>query len=344
MGTVVAARHELLQRDVALKFVSASAVTPENLTRFRNEARAIAAIESDHIARVLDAGHLADGTPFIALELLEGEDLEQVLLKREPLVVSEVVDWVLQALEGLAEAHALGIVHRDLKPANLFLARRRDGTRIIKLLDFGVSKLDGEGPLVRTVPHLTVTSTILGSPVYMAPEQLRDAKRVDARADIWAMGIVLYELLAGRVPFAAENMAQVMIGVLEGVPAPLSNARPEVPAALEAVVMRCLSRDLEARFQDVADLADALVPFGPEEARASARRIRHIVRTASEWSMQRVRAGGRRKSRRLLAVAVAVAAIATIAATSLVASGLLTSPRPGHSHSNEAPNSHVQAR
>src|SRR5215472_14044816 len=137
MGTVVAARHEILQRDVALKFVSTAAATPETLARFRSEARVLAAIQSDHIARVLDAGHLADGTPFIALELLEGDDLEQVLRKQAPLPVEQVSDWMLQALEGLAEAHALGIVHRDLKPANLFLARRRDGTAIIKLLDFG---------------------------------------------------------------------------------------------------------------------------------------------------------------------------------------------------------------
>jgi serine/threonine-protein kinase len=326
MGTVMAARHELLQRDVALKFVSAAAATPEVMARFRNEARALAAIQSEHIARVLDAGHLESGTPFIALELLEGEDLEQVLQRRSPQPVNDAIVWVLQALEGLAEAHALGIVHRDLKPANLFLARRRDGRRIIKLLDFGVSKQGRDDPLFRSGPTLTLTSSILGSPMYMAPEQLRDAKRVDARADVWAIGIVLYELLAGRPPFVADNMAQLLVAVLEGVPASLRDARPEVPPGLEAVVMRCLSRETEARFRDVADLADALAPFGPNEARESRRRILHIVRTAAEWNGRPRR---RRAPRRLVAVAVAVLAIGAATAASLVASGFFASPGPG---------------
>jgi eukaryotic-like serine/threonine-protein kinase len=320
MGTVVAARHELLQRDVALKFVSAASVTPDVLARFRNEARMIAAIQSEHIARVLDAGHLADGTPFFALELLEGDDLEQVLRKEAPLPMDEVIDWILQALEGLAEAHALGIVHRDLKPANLFLARRRDGTRIVKLLDFGVSKQDRRDSLLGSVPTLTVTSSILGSPVYMAPEQLRDAKRVDPRADIWAIGVVLYELLVGRVPFAGENMPQLLLAVLESDPASPRTVRAEVPPALDAAVMRCLSRDTEARFQNVADLADALAPFGTDEARNSARRIRHIARSAIEWNGQ---PKGPRTTRRLLAVAIAVVAIGAAAAATLVGSGLL---------------------
>jgi serine/threonine-protein kinase len=326
MGTVFAARHDFLQRDVALKFVSVAAAAPEALARFRSEARAVAAIQSDHIARVLDAGHLANGTPFIALELLEGDDLEKVLQKRAPLLIADVIDWILQALEGLAEAHALGIVHRDLKPANLFLARRRDGTRIIKVLDFGVSKQDRQHPLFGSVPTLTVTSSILGSPAYMAPEQLRDAKRVDARADIWAIGVVLYELLAGRVPFAGDNIAHLLLAVLDGVPASLRSARPEVPPGLEAAVLRCLSRDIEARFQDVADLADALAPFGPEQARESPRRIRHIVQTAAEWNM---RPKGHRPAPRRLAVAVAVVAIGAATAAGLVASSLFTSPGSG---------------
>jgi serine/threonine protein kinase len=341
MGTVVAARHELLQREVALKFVSAAAATPETIARFRNEARALAAIQSDHIARVLDAGHLADGTPFMALELLEGDDLEQVLRKRAPLPVEEVIDWMLQALEGLAEAHALGIVHRDLKPANLFLARRRDGTAIIKLLDFGVSKQDTQIPLFKTLPPLTLTSTILGSPVYMAPEQLRDSKRVDTRADIWACGIVLYELLGGRLPFIAENMAQLLYAVLEGVPVSLRSTRPEVPPELEAVVMRCMSRDLEARFQNVADLADALAPFGRDEMRASAGRIRHILRSAGEWNPP---PNGRRSERRSLAVVVAAVAIGVATAASLLASGLLTGSRSGSAFHERAVQVHAPGR
>jgi serine/threonine-protein kinase len=347
MGTVVAARHEFLQRDVALKFVSAVAATPEILVRFRNEARALAAIQSDHIARVLDAGHLGDGTPFIALELLEGDDLEQVLEKRAPLPVRDAIDWVLQALEGLAEAHALGIVHRDLKPANLFLARRRDGTRIVKLLDFGIAKQDPQDPLFRSTATLTATSAILGSPMYMAPEQLRDARRVDARADIWAIGTVLYELLAGRPPFVVENMAQLLLAVLEGAPEPLRGARPELPLGLEAVVMRCLLRDIEERFQNVADLADALAPYGPDTACASARRIRHIVQTAAEWTGRRVERRSPPRERltppRRLAVAMAVAAIVVVTAASLAASGLFTSQGPWQ-HLEQGAQLHVQRR
>ncbi len=326
MGTVFAARHEVLQRDVALKFVSTAAITPETLERFQREARAVAAIQSEHVARVLDAGHVADGTPFMALELLEGDDLEQVLRKKAPLRVRDVVSWGMQALEGLAEAHALGIVHRDLKPANLFLARRRDGTSIVKILDFGISKHDRPTSLLQSVSSLTATSTIVGSPMYMAPEQLRDAKGVDARADIWAIGVVLYELLSGHTPFAAENMAQLMFAVLGQTPAPLRGERPEVPSGLEAVVMRCLSRDTDARFQDVAALADALAPFGSDEERASARRIRHVVEAAEDWN---VRPKKRRARPRFFAMAVAAIAIGAVTAASLVTSAFVSASGSG---------------
>jgi serine/threonine-protein kinase len=318
MGTVLAARHDVLQMDVALKVVSVTAPTPETLARFRREARTVAAIQSQHVARVLDAGHLADGTPFMALELLEGEDLEQLLEERRGRVpVRKAVDWILQALEGLAEAHALGIVHRDLKPSNLFLASRRDGTSIIKILDFGISKQDPPSPPLGSITSLTATSTIVGSPMYMAPEQLRDAKRVDARADIWAVGVVLYELLAGRMPFVAENMAQLMFAILECAHSPLRRERPEVPRGLEAAVMRCLSRDPEKRFQDVADLADRLVPFGTRGARASARRIRHLLEVRRESN---VRPRGQRDQPRFFAIAVAALAFGAATAASLVAS------------------------
>jgi serine/threonine-protein kinase len=281
------------------------------LARFRKEARAVAAIQSEHVARVLDAGHLGDGTPFMALELLEGDDLEQVLQKRPwPLPTREVIDWILQALEGLAEVHALGMVHRDLKPANLFLARLRDGDSIVKILDFGISKQCGLDLLSQSASNLTATSTIVGSPMYMAPEQLRDAKRVDARADIWAIGAVLYELLAGRPPFWAENIAQLICAVLHDAPDSLRAVRPDVEPGLEAVVLRCLSRNAQARFADVAELADALVPFGPEGAVASALRTRHLVHTATERS--------RKPSRRFRVprfLAFAVAALTLGAAT-----------------------------
>jgi serine/threonine-protein kinase len=321
MGTVLAARHEILQMDVALKVVSVVAPTPETLARFRREARTAAAIQSEHVGRVLDAGQLADGTPFMALELLEGKDLEQLLEERRGRVpVREAVDWILQALEGLAEAHALGIVHRDLKPSNLFLASRRDGTSIIKILDFGISKQDRPGPPLGSTASLTTTSTIVGSPMYMAPEQLRDSKRVDARADIWAVGVVLYELLVGRSPFVAENVAQLMFAILESAHSPLRRERPEVPRGLEAAVTRCLSRDPEMRFQNVADLADRLTPFGRDGARGSARRIRHLLEARLESN---VRTKARRDRPRFFAVAVAALAFGAATAATLVGSSFV---------------------
>jgi serine/threonine-protein kinase len=238
MGAVFAARHELLEKDVALKLMSLEqASTPQAVSRFLNEARAAAQIESEHVARVLDMGRTDAGAPFLALELLEGADLARVLAERQPLRVVDVVGWVLQALDAIAEAHSLGIVHRDLKPANLFLATRRDGTEIVKVLDFGISK---NLAVTGATPTLTATSSILGSPVYMAPEQLRNAKTVDSRADVWSVGVVLYELLTCRVPFHADNVAELFVAILEHTPAPARSLRSDLPAQLEHVVMRCL--------------------------------------------------------------------------------------------------------
>jgi serine/threonine-protein kinase len=179
----------------------------------------------------------------------------------------------LQALEALAEAHSLGIVHRDLKPANLYLARRRDGTRVVKVLDFGISKiarLPGESPT------LTATSAILGSPVYMAPEQLRSARSVDARADIWAIGVVLYELLTGRIPFQGDSVAQVFVAVLEHSAPALRKWRADLPPALEEVVRRCLSRDVERRLRTAAEWTRAETP-----SRRPPKRHRRVVVAAA---------------------------------------------------------------
>jgi serine/threonine-protein kinase len=316
MGVVFAARHELLGKAVALKLISEEAAdTPQSVRRFYNEARAAAQIDSDHVARVLDVGHADDGAPFMALELLDGCDLAELLEKDGPRPVAEVVGWVLEALEAIAEAHAIGIVHRDLKPANLFLAHKRDGTSIVKVLDFGISKNVARAEAAGT---LTATSSILGSPTYMAPEQLRDAKTVDARADIWAIGVVLYELLSGQLPFAAQNVADLFVAILERTPPSLRAARPEIPPGLEEVVVRCLSRDIDARFGNVATLAEALAPFGPPGADAAVERIRRLLRDrrdATRGAAQRRKA---RSSRRTLLAAIA--SLVAIAAAGLLAS------------------------
>ncbi|HEV3193251.1 MAG TPA: serine/threonine-protein kinase [Polyangiaceae bacterium] len=342
MGAVYAACHEPLQKRVALKILFEEHVhSSETVNRFFNEARAAAGIESDHVARVLDVGQLETGAPFMALELLEGADLAAVLQQGGRLSVYDVVDWILQALEALAEAHSLGIVHRDLKPANLFLARRRDGTRVVKVLDFGISKFSG---LTGAQPTFTVTSSILGSPVYMAPEQLRNAKSVDARADIWAVGVVLYELLSGRLPFFADNVAELFVAVLEHVPASLQDCRADIPPELDEVVMRCLSRDLDARFQDVAELAVALAPFALGGDHPSVERIRHVMQTADEWTGRHTKRPRQRKRvHRLVAAAIAavgVGGLATglMAARQSVASHSEAQPRaPGPSHVESPP-------
>jgi serine/threonine protein kinase len=324
IGAVYAARHEPLRKKIAVKILfEEHADSPIAVRRFFDEARALAGIESEHVARVFDVGVLETGAPFMAIELLEGCDLSQVLQQGASLPVPQVIDWILQALEALAEAHGLGIVHRDLKPANLFLARRRDGTDTIKVLDFGISKLvrTGAAPLA-----LTATSTILGSPVYMAPEQLRDSKSVDVRADVWAVGVVLYELLTGRLPFCADNVAELFIAVLERAPAPLCTLRPDVPSGLAVVVDRCLSRDVSTRIQNVADLAEALEPFAGAGARLPARRIRHIMRTAPDWAAPRASLPHRRTVQKLVAAAMAAATLGGLAA------GLIEARRGANVH------------
>jgi serine/threonine protein kinase len=280
MGAVFVAHHELLQQRVALKVMLPEVATSEQAAaRFLNEARAAAKVEGDHVARVLDIGQLEDGAPFIALELLEGSDFTGVLGTGGPLSPDEAVDYVLQALEALAQAHALGIVHRDLKPANLFLAQRRDGTKIVKVLDFGISKaVEPAGTGLAKV--VTQSSSLLGSPMYMAPEQVRNARTVDPRADIWAMGVILFELLAGRPPWDGETVAGVFAAILEKAPPPMRTFCPDIPEGLELVVARCLARDPSDRFDTVAELASALAPFAPPHARTSVARIARSIAQA----------------------------------------------------------------
>jgi serine/threonine-protein kinase len=284
--------------------------------RFLNEARAAAQLESEHVTRVLDMGRTDAGAPFLALELLDGADLARVLAERQPLPVVDVVGWVVQALDAVAEAHALGIVHRDLKPANLFLARRRDGTEIVKILDFGISKnLAATG----ATPRLTATSSILGSPVYMAPEQVRNAKTVDSRADVWSVGVALYELLTGQLPFRADNIAELFVAILEHTPTPMRPLRSDLPPPLEPVIMRCLARNVEERFADVGDLAQALAPFGPPGIEATVERVRRVLRAGRSAAAGKARGASRRRA--LLRWIVGALAAGAIALASLAAAG-----------------------
>ena len=261
MGFVVAARHVELGELVAIKMVLPQHATNEEIVRrFLREAKAAARIRSEHVVRVSDVGRLPSGEPYMVMEMLEGDDLERYLDAQGPLPVADAVDFVMQGLEALAEAHKSGIVHRDLKPANLFVTRRRNGTACVKVLDFGISKLTGGDATAG--PAMTQTQGILGSPLFMSPEQLESAREVDHRTDIWALGVILYQLLVKRFPFDGDSLPQLVLRVMTAKPEPMVTSRPELPPALDAVVGRCLAKGREDRYPDVASLARDLAPFG----------------------------------------------------------------------------------
>ena len=272
MGMVVAATHLQLDERIAIKFLLPEALrNPEAVARFGREARAAVKIRGEHVARVIDVGTFENGAPYMVMEHLDGQDLSALLHERGALSPSDAVDAVLQACEALAEAHALGIVHRDLKPANLFMTRRPDGTPSVKVLDFGISKVTLPG----SDHSMTKTSAVMGSPLYMSPEQMTASRHVDARTDVWAIGVVLYELLTGRVPFSAETLPEICGLILTATPAAIRNYSPAVPEGLQAVVQRCLEKDRERRFANVSELARALSPFG---SRATSRSVERIAR------------------------------------------------------------------
>jgi serine/threonine-protein kinase len=277
MGVVVAARHIQLDEKVALKFLLPEALAhPEAVARFLREARAAVKIKNEHVARVSDVGTLESGVPYMVMEYLDGSDLSAWLEQRGPLPLEQAVEFVLQACVAVADAHALGIVHRDLKPANLFCVRRSDGQLTIKVLDFGISKLTDLRGSGRAL-EMTKTAALMGSPRYMSPEQMRSSKDVDGGTDIWALGVVLYELIAGRAPFLAETVTELAIQVASDPPPSLRGLRLEAPPELEVVVLKCLEKDRRRRFRNVAELAHALLPFAPERARAFVQRISGIV-------------------------------------------------------------------
>src|SRR5450432_317962 len=261
MGVVVAAWHLELEQRVAVKFLHPLAMErPDTAERFRREARSAAKIRSEHVARVIDVGIMEGGLPYMVMEYLEGHDVAEEMTRVGALPISDAVDFVLQAIEALAEAHAAGIVHRDLKPANLFLATRPDGTRIVKVLDFGISKsLFGTSVAEMS---LTRTAALIGSPLYMSPEQMRSAKDVDTRTDIWSLGVMLYEMLTGRPPYTGDSIPALCASLLSDTPVSMQALRPEVPPELEEAVMRCLAKDRSGRFGSVSELARALAPFG----------------------------------------------------------------------------------
>jgi len=261
MGVVVAAWHTELEQRVAVKFLNPVALErSDTAERFRREARAAAKIRSEHVARVIDVGTMDGGLPYMVMEYLEGHDISEEMRMHGLLPVSDSVHFVLQAIEALAEAHSAGIVHRDLKPANLFLALRPDGTRIVKVLDFGISKSLIGGSVAEL--SLTRTAALIGSPLYMSPEQMRSAKDVDIRTDIWSLGVILYEMLTGQPPYTGDSIPALCASLLNDSPRPMHQLRPEISPQLEEVVGYCLAKNREHRYANVGDLARALAPFG----------------------------------------------------------------------------------
>ncbi|APR85148.1 Serine/threonine-protein kinase pkn3 [Minicystis rosea] len=273
MGVVIAVTHLELLETRAIKLMLPEAMeSAESVERFLREGRAASRLQSEHVARVHDVGRLDGGAPYMVMEYLAGMDLRAVLRQRGRIPASEAALYALQACEALAEAHARGIVHRDLKPANLFLTSRRDGSPCIKVLDFGISKVRSESD-----PEMTTTQAVLGSPTYMSPEQMRSARSVDGRTDVWSLGVILYRLVTAQPPFLAENITELVALVLSSTPEPPSELAADVPDGFDDVVLRCLERDREKRWQSVGDLAAALAPFVPEESRRSVDRISRLL-------------------------------------------------------------------
>ncbi len=278
MGQVYAAHHLLLDKSIAIKVLSREvSQNPDHVTRFLNEARLAARIKSPHVCSVMDVGQLDDGRPFFVMELLEGGDLSAVIRARGTVPIWDIVDVALGALEGLAHAHVRGIVHRDLKPGNLFLATDPDGgPMVVKVLDFGISKFETMNEQIPADAPRGTEPVILGSPAYMSPEQSRDARSVDARADIWSMGVILYELATGVCPFEAPTQQETFARIRAGAPPPPAGKLREMPAVLDAAIARCMRRNPDERFATVLELAQAIAPIRPG-SEAAVKRIAAVM-------------------------------------------------------------------
>jgi len=281
MGLVLLAHHTLLNEPVAIKLPSPhTRRSAEGLKRFLREARAVVKIKSEYVARVSDVGVLDSGEPFIVMEYLEGYDLARWLLEQGALPIEQAVEFVLQCCEALAEAHALGIIHRDVKPANLFCVRRPDGVLAIKLLDFGISKMSETHEGADGIN--TRAEAIMGSPPYMSPEQLLSAADVDARTDIWSIGVVLFELISGRRPFSAPSLVELTTQISNGDPPTIDTLCSHAPEGLRRALRRCLQKKRGDRYANVAELAEALSPFATSRARGNIDRTLRVVRNSAQ--------------------------------------------------------------
>jgi eukaryotic-like serine/threonine-protein kinase len=277
MGAVVAAIHSELDRRVAVKLMPPrTAQKPSGLERFLREAKTAAAIENEHVVKIFDVGRSESGAPYMVMEYLVGATLAQLVARRGALPVAEAVDYALQICVAVADCHARGIVHRDLKPANVMVLEVPGQRGVVKVLDFGISKADWNDD-AEDVTRLTRTAELVGTPTHMSPEQVRSAKDVDARTDIWSLGVILYELLTGQPPFIARSIPALSAMIVSDEPVAPRQLRPGIPAEIEGAIMDCLAKAREGRPADVLALAERLAPFAPAAAQVTLDHIRDVA-------------------------------------------------------------------
>jgi len=288
MGVVLAARHMDLGHRVAIKVLHDTLAEDSVATeRFQREAKASVSLESEHVAHVIDVG-TEHGAPYMIMEFLEGEDLASVLKSSGKIAQEQAVTWILEACDAVAAAHAQGIIHRDLKPANLFLTKRKRGDPIIKVLDFGISKATPKGRSTEHEKELTETQTIIGTPLYASPEQLRGDHNLDTRSDIWSLGVLLHRLLSGKRPFESDTAGGLISAIAADQPTLVRDTVPDVDEGVQKIILRCLEKRPDTRFQSVAELARALEPFAHPDLKGMAKHIAMFRRsTAPEPSTRR---------------------------------------------------------
>ncbi len=257
MAMVLRATLRSSGRVVAVKLLQPKHMaSPEIVNRFLREGELLQRLPSPHLPEVLAVGSTMSDQPYIVMTLLEGADLETRLTRGGPIAVRDAVRWLRQACDGLAIAHAEGIVHRDLKPSNLFLSQGHDGASTLTVLDFGIAKKAPERGLASTAPNL-----VMGTAYYMAPEQACAAVAVDARADVWALGVVLFELLTRELPFSGSSALEVLAAIMSKPTPKLGCVFGDLPDGLVEVLDRCLSKRAADRFASVEELSCALAPY-----------------------------------------------------------------------------------
>jgi eukaryotic-like serine/threonine-protein kinase len=344
-GIVVLATHVLIQQEVAIKVLTREFETePIARERFLREARAATMIRSEHVVRVFDYGS-SDGLPYIVMELLEGVNVAK-LLERGPLSVNEAIDCILQVCVALAEVHVAGIIHRDVKPENLFVTRGPRGEALVKIIDFGISKILPSGR--RGHAAIITSEDLLGSPVYMSPEQIRAPREVDQRTDIWSVGAVFYELLTAASPFMAPTLSELFRAIEVSPPEPLGSYRSGIPALVQQAIGRCLEKSPDKRFADIGELAEALRPEAPPRARAYVDSTLEVLRRArvpratpvASWAAPSFAESNGRKTtrrwpRRVVWASAAIVGVLAVGAPLLAANGRRLPARSSSAHGLE---------